>query len=56
MTETHGPRGTVRVGVRLTEVAAAWQGFTGPVKLAVTLVIDKGTAPRSPVTDVLIPK
>ncbi|HEY0265816.1 MAG TPA: cupin domain-containing protein [Rhizomicrobium sp.] len=28
---------------------------TGPVKLAVTLVIDKGTAPRSPVTDVLIP-
>jgi quercetin dioxygenase-like cupin family protein len=29
---------------------------TGPVTLAVTLVIDKGTAPRSPVTDVLIPK
>ncbi len=29
---------------------------TGPVKLSVTLVIDKGTAPRSPVTDVLIPK
>jgi quercetin dioxygenase-like cupin family protein len=29
---------------------------TGPVKLAVTLVIDKGTAPRTPVTDVLIPK
>jgi quercetin dioxygenase-like cupin family protein len=28
---------------------------TGPVKLAVTLVIDKSTAPRSPVTDVLIP-
>ncbi len=28
---------------------------TGPVKLAVTLVIDKGTAPRSPVKDVLIP-
>jgi quercetin dioxygenase-like cupin family protein len=28
---------------------------TGPVKLAVTLVIDKGTAPRSPVTDILIP-
>jgi quercetin dioxygenase-like cupin family protein len=27
-----------------------------PVHLAVTLVIDKGTAPRSPVTDVLIPK
>ena len=27
-----------------------------PVKLAVTLVIDKGTAPRTPVTDVLIPK
>jgi len=29
---------------------------TGPVKLAVTLVIDKGTAPRSPASDVLIPK
>jgi quercetin dioxygenase-like cupin family protein len=29
---------------------------TGPVTLAVTLVIDKGTAPRTPVTDVLIPK
>jgi quercetin dioxygenase-like cupin family protein len=29
---------------------------TGPVKLAVTLVIDKGTAPRTPVNDVLIPK
>jgi hypothetical protein len=28
---------------------------TGPVKLAVTLVIDKGTAPRTPVKDVLIP-
>jgi quercetin dioxygenase-like cupin family protein len=27
-----------------------------PVHLAVTLVIDKGTAPRSPVSDVLIPK
>ena len=27
-----------------------------PVHLAVTLVIDTGTAPRSPVTDVLIPK
>jgi quercetin dioxygenase-like cupin family protein len=27
-----------------------------PVHLAVTLVIDKGTAPRTPVTDVLIPK
>jgi len=27
-----------------------------PVHLSVTLVIDKGTAPRSPVTDVLIPK
>ncbi|HEX4178169.1 MAG TPA: cupin domain-containing protein [Rhizomicrobium sp.] len=27
-----------------------------PVKLAVTLVIDKGTAPRTPVSDVLIPK
>ena len=27
-----------------------------PVHLAVTLVIDKGTPPRSPVTDVLIPK
>jgi quercetin dioxygenase-like cupin family protein len=26
-----------------------------PVKLAVTLVIDKGTAPRTPVKDVLIP-
>jgi quercetin dioxygenase-like cupin family protein len=26
-----------------------------PVHLAVTLVIDKGTAPRTPVTDVLIP-
>jgi hypothetical protein len=25
------------------------------VKLAVTLVIDKGTAPRTPVKDVLIP-
>src|SRR5471030_2356211 len=29
---------------------------SGPVHLSVTLVIDKGTAPRSPVTDVLIPK
>jgi quercetin dioxygenase-like cupin family protein len=28
---------------------------TGPVKLAVTLVIDKGTPPRTPVSDVLIP-
>ena len=28
---------------------------TGPVKLAVTLVIDKGTAPRTPVEDKLIP-
>jgi len=27
-----------------------------PVHLAVTLVIDKGTAPRTPVSDVLIPK
>ena len=27
-----------------------------PVHLAVTLVIDTGTAPRTPVTDVLIPK
>jgi quercetin dioxygenase-like cupin family protein len=27
-----------------------------PVHLAVTLVIDKGTAPRTPVQDVLIPK
>jgi quercetin dioxygenase-like cupin family protein len=27
-----------------------------PVHLAVTLVIDKGSAPRTPVTDVLIPK
>jgi len=27
-----------------------------PVHLAVTLVIDKGTAPRTPVKDVLIPK
>lgn len=27
-----------------------------PVKLAVTLVIDKGTAPRTAVSDVLIPK
>src|SRR3982751_3121116 len=27
-----------------------------PAHLAVTLVIDKGTAPRTPVTDVLIPK
>jgi quercetin dioxygenase-like cupin family protein len=27
-----------------------------PVKLAVTLVIDKGSAPRTPVSDVLIPK
>jgi quercetin dioxygenase-like cupin family protein len=27
-----------------------------PVHLAVTLVIDKGTPPRTPVTDVLIPK
>jgi quercetin dioxygenase-like cupin family protein len=28
---------------------------SAPVHLAVTLVIDKGTAPRTPVTDVLIP-
>jgi quercetin dioxygenase-like cupin family protein len=27
-----------------------------PVHLAVTLVIDTGTPPRTPVTDVLIPK
>lgn len=32
------------------------QPGSAPVHLAVTLVIDKGTAPRTPVTDVLIPK
>jgi quercetin dioxygenase-like cupin family protein len=35
--------------------ARAAPGST-PVHLAVTLVIDKGTAPRTPVSDVLIPK
>lgn len=30
-------------------------GSTKPVDLAVTLVIDKGSAPRTPVKDVLIP-
>ena len=29
---------------------------SGPVHVAVTLVIDKGTVPRTPVSDVLIPK
>ena len=29
---------------------------SAPVHLAVTLVIDRGTPPRTPVTDVLIPK
>jgi len=32
------------------------QPGSGPVHLAVTLVIDTGTPPRTPVTDVLIPK
>jgi len=32
------------------------QAGSPPVHLAVTLVIDTGTAPRSPVTDVLLPK
>ncbi len=29
---------------------------SGPVHVAVTLVLDKGSVPRTPVTDVLIPK
>ena len=29
---------------------------SGPVHVAVTLVLDKGTVPRTPSTDVLIPK
>ena len=29
---------------------------SGPVHVAVTLVLDKGTVPRTPVSDVLIPK